>query len=242
MKNYIYPSLAVLAFLLSACTTPRQNTADLKAEIDAARSGHYGQAILHAEQSAEDLEVANNLLSNIEKDYYWNIDQKQQALNAARSAANHRLESEKEMCKWLTEAHSHNHRKGAKKADIQHHSVAYFATGSAKPFKTNDETISRIGHLLNEHPEATATITATTDTVGKPANNQALSERRAEAVAQRLVERGARPNQLFVKATGEATGPDNTPNQENRVAIVTTSAIVSALQIQEGYIDCPNLK
>ena len=77
MKNYIHPSLALLAFLLAACTTPKQNTADLKAEIDAARSGHYGQAMLHAEQSAKDLEAANNTLSHLENDYYWNINEKQ---------------------------------------------------------------------------------------------------------------------------------------------------------------------
>ena len=237
MKNYIYPSLAALAFLLTACTTPKQNTADLKAEIDAARSGHYGQAMLHAEQSEEDLEVANNILNHLEHDHYWNIDEKQKALNAARSAAHHRLESEKEMCQWLTEVHSHNHSKAAKKAGKkQHHSVAYFATGSAEPFKTKDEAISRIGRWLNEHPDATATITATTDTVGKPNSNQALSERRANAVAERLVASGAKPNQLIVKATGESTGPDNTPNQKNRVVNVTTS------QSQDGYLDCPNLK
>ncbi len=39
---------------------------------------------------------------------------------------------------------------------------------------------------------------------------------------ERLVASGAKPNQLIVKATGEATGPDNTPNQENRVVTVTT--------------------
>jgi len=237
MKNYIHPSLALLAFLLAACTTPKQNnTADLKAEIDAARSGHYGQAMLHAEQSAKDLEAANNMLSHLENDYYWNINDKQKALNAAKSAAHHRLESEKEMCQWLTEVHSHNHYKGAKKARKKHHSVAYFETGSAEPFKTRDEAISRIGHWLKEHPDATATITASTDTVGKPDYNQALSERRAKAVMERLVASGAKPNQLIVKAMGEATGPDNTPNQKNRVVNVTTS------QSQDGYLDCPNLK
>lgn len=155
MKIYIYLSLAVLVLFLTACTTPRINTADLKAEIDAARSGHYGQAMLHAELSEKDLEVANNILGHLENGYYWNINEIQTALNAARSAAYHRLQSEKAMCQWLTEAHRHNQRK-----DKIHHSVAYFKTGSAVPFKTKDETISKVGRWLKAHPHATATITA----------------------------------------------------------------------------------
>lgn len=230
MKKYICLPLAVLALFISACTTPRQNTADLKAEIDAARSGHYGQAMLHAELSEEDLEVANTILSHFENDYYWNIDEKKQALDAARSAAHHRYQSEKEMCQWLTEVHTQNHHT----TEATHHSVAYFKSGSAVPFKIKDETISKVGRWLNAHPDATATVTASTDTVGRPDYNQDLSEKRAKAVIERLVENGARPNQLVIKAIGEAPGPDNMPNQENRVAIVITSHHV--------YIDCPNIK
>ena len=228
MKKYIHLPLAVLVLSLVACTTPRMNTADLKAEIDASRSGHYGQAMLHAELSEEDLEVANNILDHLEKDHYWNINEMQTALNAARSAAHHRLESEKAMCQWLTEAHSHNHHKGK-----IHHSVAYFETGSTVPFKTKDETINKVGRWLKAHPNATATITASTDTVGRPDYNQHLSEERAQTVVQRLVANGASPNQLIVKAMGEAAGTDDTPNQEHRVVTITA---------HDGYIDCPHMK
>lgn len=230
MKKYIYLPLAALVFFLTACTTTRMTTADLKAEIDAARSGHYGQAMLHAELSEEDLEEANNILDHLENDYYWNINEKQKALDAARSAAHHRLESEKEMCKWLTEVHGHNHHK----AEATHHSVAYFETGSAIPYKTKDETINEMGRWLEAHPDATVTVTASTDTVGNPAYNQDLSEKRARTVAQRLVANGARPNQLIIKAVGEAAGADNTPNQENRVVMITTA--------HPAYVDCPNVK
>lgn len=229
-KNNIYLPLAVLALLLTACATPRIDTTDLKSEINAARAGHYGQAILHAELSHEELETANEILEHIEKKHYWNIDEKQKGIDAARAAARHRLDSEKEMCKWLTEVHSPNHHK----AETTHHTVAHFHSGSAVPFKIEDESIARVGRWLQEHPEATAIVTASTDTVGKPESNLALSENRANAIVQRLVKEGARTSQLTIKAHGEVTGPDNTPNQKHRTAVITTT--------HSTYIDCPKLK
>lgn len=230
MHKHIYFSLATLSILLVACSTPKISTEDLKAEIDAARAGSYGQAMLHMEMSEEELEEANEILDHLEKGHYWNIDEKQKALDAAKSAAQHRIESERKMCQWLTEVHSRNHHK----AEAVHDSVAYFKTGSAIPFKTKDESISRLGRWLSEHPDATAIVTASTDTVGSPTSNQDLSEKRANSVKQLLIENGARPNQLIIKAIGEAVGPDNTPNQEDRVAIVITS--------HPNYKDCSNLK
>lgn len=134
------------------------------------------------------------------------------------------------MCQWLTEVHGQNHHK----AEAIHDTVAYFKTGSAVPFKTKDDSIIRMGRWLEAHPDATAMVTASTDTVGKPAYNQDLSEKRADAVIQRLVANGARLNQLTIRAMGEVIGPDNAPDQENRVAIVITT--------HPNYIDCPNVK
>lgn len=229
-KKYFYLPLAALALSLTACTNSKMDTSDLKAEIDASRAGHYGQAMLHEEMSEEDLEVANNILGHLERDHYWNINEKQRALDAAKSATQHRLASEKEMCLWLTEVHGPNHHK----VEAIHETVAYFKTGSAVPFKVKDAAIEHIGHWLHHHPDATAAITASTDTVGKPAYNQALSERRANAVTQLLISKGAKPNQLQASAIGEAHGPDNTADQSHRVAIVITG--------HPDYMDCANLK
>lgn len=71
MKKHIYLPLVALAFFLTACATPKMNTEDLKAEIDAARSGHYGRAMLHEELSEEDLETSNTILGHLEKNHYW---------------------------------------------------------------------------------------------------------------------------------------------------------------------------
>jgi len=212
-KNNIYIPLAVLAISLTACSTPKKDVAGLSAEIDAASKGHYGQAQLHASMAEKELKTANHVLKHWQNDYYWNIDESQKALNAAKSAAEHTLASEKEYCQWLTEVHSKNHHEH----ENIHETVAYFKTASDVPFKTKEDTISHIGHFLHEHPDATATVTATTDTVGKPAYNQDLSERRARTVSNMLVKQGANPSQLTVKATGEAHGPDNTADQSETV-------------------------
>lgn len=229
MKNNYLP-LAVLAVSLTACTTPKHDTTDLKAEIDASMAGHYGQSMLHEELAEEHLEDANNVLDHWQKDHYWNIDEKQKALDAAKQAAHHRLESEKEMCQWLTEVHAHNHHH----AEAVHETAAYFKTGSAVPFKTNEGSIASLGRYLQSHPDATATVTASADTVGKSASNQALSQNRADVVTQLLVNHGAKMTQLKISSMGEADGPDNTPNQNHRIVTISTE--------HPNYIDCPNLK
>lgn len=231
-KETIYLPLAVLALSLTACSTPKKDVAGLGAEIDAAAAakGHYAQALRHEEMAQDNLEVANHVLKHWQKDYYWNIDDKQKALDAAKAAADHTQASEKEMCLWLTEVHSQNHHHH----EAIHETVAYFKSGSDVAYKTKDETISHVAHYLHSHPDATATITASTDTVGKPAYNQKLSERRAQAVSKLLIAQGAGAAQLTSKAIGEAQGPDNTADQSHRVAIVITA--------HPDYIDCPNVK
>ena len=230
MNKAIYLPFALLAVALTACTTPKQDGTDLKAQIDASTTGHYGQAMLHEDIAEDKRAEANHILGHIEKGHYWNINEKQQGLDAASLSAKHRLESEKELCLWLTEAHGPNHHK----VEQIHQTAAYFKTGSSVPFKTNDESLNSLGHYLQSHPDATASVTASADTVGKSLSNQKLSESRANAVSQLLIKYGARPTQLLLKATGEGAGPDNTPNQDYRIATISTT--------HPHYSDCHNLK
>ncbi|MEQ1621504.1 MAG: OmpA family protein [Methylococcales bacterium] len=228
--RYICLPLVVLAASLVGCATPKKDTSALKSEIDAAYSGHYGQSLRHEELAEEKLKTANRILKHWEKDYYWNIDEQQKALDAAKEAAHHRLESEKELCQWLTEVHGPNHHQHE---DV-HHVAAYFKTGIATPFKINDVGIGHIGHYLHEHPDAKADLIASADTVGSSTSNQHLSDKRAESVKKLLIEHGAKAEQLNIKSIGEGPGPDKTPNQENRIVTISTT--------HPSYIDCPNLK
>ncbi|PPD22100.1 MAG: flagellar motor protein MotB [Methylomonas sp.] len=218
-KHHIYLPLAILATSLTACSTARQDPSTLKAAIDASMAGHYGQAVLHLEEATEALEDANDILKHQINGHYWNINETQKGLDAAKSAAAHRLESEKHMCEWLKEVHAHNHHQQQQQETV-HKAVAYFATGSAEPFKTEHTTLSHIGEFLHHHSDARATVTASTDTVGNPAANQALSEKRARTVANILIKHGASAPQISTEAVGEASGPDNLANQGHRVAVV----------------------
>lgn len=229
-KQCIYLSFAALVTALVACTPPEKDVPGLTSGIDAAVAGHYGQSVYHEELAEEKLEKANRVLKHWKKDHYWNIDERQKALDAAQGAAKHRIASEKEMCQWLTSVHSQNHHQ----AEATQQTAAYFKTGSAIPYQTNDRDITNLGKYLEHHPDSTADVMAYTDTVGDSKNNQALSERRGATVSQMLIEKGAKPEQLRITALGEAQGPDNSPDQQHRTVAIST--------IHPTYIDCPDLK
>ena len=228
-KQFIYLLCAVLVSVLAACTPPAKDIPGLTSEIDAATTGHYGQSIHHEQLAEEKLEESNKVLEHWKNGYYWNIDERQKAMDAAREAAQHRLASEKELCQWLIDVHGKDHHDGSAQSV-----AAYFKTGSATPYKTDDHVISVVGKFLGTHPDATADVTGYTDTVGSSASNQQLAERRAATVAEMLNEYGAKMEQLHIKAMGEAHGPDNTPDQQHRT--------VTIVALQTGFAHCSELK
>lgn len=229
-RQCIYLPCAVLVTALAGCTPPHKDIPVLTSEIDAVTAGHYGQSIYHEELAEEALEDANNVLDHWKNDEYWNIEEGQKAIDAAREAAKHRFESEKALCRWLTAVHSPNHHL----SEVAEHAAAYFKTGSDVPYKTEQAEIATLGSYLQSHPDASADVTAYTDTVGSTQSNQNLAERRAATVSQLLVQQGARPEQLRVKSVGEADGPDNTPNQHHRVVMMSS--------VHPDYQDCAGLK
>ncbi|WP_333874915.1 hypothetical protein [Methylobacter sp.] len=80
------------------------------------------------EMAEKKLEEANKSLAQWKSDYYWYINDQQKAIDAAQAAAQHRHESEKEMCQWLTQVHSQNHlQDGPVSAQ---HTAVFFADGS----------------------------------------------------------------------------------------------------------------
>jgi OOP family OmpA-OmpF porin len=63
-----------------------------------------------------------------------------------------------------------------------------FDTGSHSILPESTPTLKEIGEMLRQHPDLRLRIEGHTDNVGDAASNQALSERRAEAVRQYLSE------------------------------------------------------
>lgn len=229
-RQIIYLPGALLIAVLAGCTPPHKDIPLLTSEIDAVVAGHYGQSILHEELAEEKLEEAGNILGHWQNDHYWNIEEGQKAVDAAREAAQHRFESEKALCRWLTAVHGPNHHP----SEVAQHAAAYFRTGSDVPYNTDHHEIAVLGKYLQTHPDASADVTAYTDTVGSVASNQNLAERRAATVIRLLIQQGANPQQLHSKSVGEADGPDNTPNQEHRVVMMST--------VHPDYKDCAGLQ
>lgn len=232
-KQFNTVLFAAVISSLSACTSaPPKDVSGLEAAIAAANAGHYRQSLHHEELANEYLEDANIILEHWKQDHYWNIDEAQQAKEAALAAAKHRHESEVELCQWLTQVHGENHATDALVS--QQHATVYFKTGSATPYQVEQHEIEILGKYLAENPSIRAEVIAYADTVGSSSSNATLAKNRANFVARKLVERGANPSQLQLKPMGEAQGPDNTHEQNHRVVTVRT--------IHPGYADCANLK
>jgi Outer membrane protein and related peptidoglycan-associated (lipo)proteins len=65
----------------------------------------------------------------------------------------------------------------------------YFAFGTATIDPISDRALAGLARALADHPEWKFTVEGHTDSVGTASANQALSQRRAEAVRARLAER-----------------------------------------------------
>jgi OOP family OmpA-OmpF porin len=97
----------------------------------------------------------------------------------------------------------------------------YFDTGSDAIRQESAPTLKEIGTMLKDHPELKLTIEGHTDNVGKPESNQALSEKRAAAVRQYLIDNyQVDAARLEAKGLGQTkpVGPNDTAEgrQQNR--------------------------
>ena len=97
----------------------------------------------------------------------------------------------------------------------------YFDTGSDRIRPESTPTLKEIGAMLKDHPELKLTIEGHTDNVGSAASNQALSEKRAAAVRQFLIDSyQVDAARLEAKGLGQSkpAGSNDTPEgrQNNR--------------------------
>jgi outer membrane protein OmpA-like peptidoglycan-associated protein len=81
----------------------------------------------------------------------------------------------------------------------------YFAFNSAHLAPASDQAIATLAGILARHPDWSATLEGHTDSIGSAAANQALSERRVQAVRARLVDQHqVTPARLRVAGYGAA--------------------------------------
>jgi outer membrane protein OmpA-like peptidoglycan-associated protein len=80
-----------------------------------------------------------------------------------------------------------------------------FDTGKAVLKPGAYTTVDRLAHVLNSSHGSHVVIEGHTDSMGSDANNQALSQRRAQAVESALLERGVSASQISSVGKGETT-------------------------------------
>jgi outer membrane protein OmpA-like peptidoglycan-associated protein len=78
-----------------------------------------------------------------------------------------------------------------------------FATDSAQLNTTDTTILDQAANALREQPNVPYIVAGHTDSVGDAAYNQGLSERRADSVANYLVQSGVSASQLSVVGYGE---------------------------------------
>lgn len=79
-----------------------------------------------------------------------------------------------------------------------------FVTDSARLTRDGRRVVREAAEVLDEHPEVEVRIEGHTDSLGTSRHNQRLSERRAEAVLDELVELGVDRDRLTSKGFGES--------------------------------------
>ena len=83
-----------------------------------------------------------------------------------------------------------------------------------------ERTLTQVARFLNEYPERSVMIEGFTDSVGSEEYNRELSEKRAQAVKQELVDSGMKGQRIKTRGYGEeypvATNDSEAGRQENR--------------------------
>jgi outer membrane protein OmpA-like peptidoglycan-associated protein/tetratricopeptide (TPR) repeat protein len=92
----------------------------------------------------------------------------------------------------------------------------FFATGSAQLLDASQQELNRLHRLLTDNPNMRIRINGHTDDVGSEANNQVLSENRARAVYEYLIEEGIEKERLSYKGFGESQPIADNDTEEGR--------------------------
>lgn len=158
----------------------------------------YEVAVLNARQDQ---------LAKIEKEQQMLLAdlQREEALKAERMAQKARKEAEEArrrselLATQLSELEAEQTERGLV---VNLQNVLFdFGTASIKPGSA--ENLAKLYRFLIEYPERKILIEGFTDSVGPENVNKKLSEQRAQAVKQVLVESGIAPNRIMTRGYGE---------------------------------------
>ena len=92
----------------------------------------------------------------------------------------------------------------------------FFATNKTRILSRSEESLNDLYMYLARNPKVRIKIVGHTDSVGKDEANQKLSDGRANAVMQDLIERGIAPERLQAEGRGETQPVDTNDTEEGR--------------------------
>jgi len=209
MKKAI--TIGAAALLLAACTTTDPYTGEERTShaTEGALIGAIGGAIIGALTNTSDGDqMARNALIGA-------------GIGALAGAAigDYQDQQEAELRREL-EGTGVQVRRNGDNIDLIMPSHITFDTDSDRISPDFRETLRDVARVLREFDKTYIYIDGHTDTTGSREYNYDLSERRAEAVAERLIRRNVLPGRLIVRGFGETdpivrTG-DNVNEPENR--------------------------
>jgi OOP family OmpA-OmpF porin len=102
-----------------------------------------------------------------------------------------------------------------------------FAFGSARPTTESESTLDEIAAALNAHPKATIRVESHTDSVGTPEANLNLSQARADAIKNELVDRGVDAGRIETAGMGQELPVASNDTPEGRAANRRTEIVVT---------------
>ena len=92
----------------------------------------------------------------------------------------------------------------------------FFATNKTRILPTSEQALNDLYMFLARNPQVTIRIIGHTDSVGKDAANQILSDGRANAVMKDLIERGIAAERMQAEGRGETQHIDTNDTEEGR--------------------------
>ncbi|OMO32499.1 hypothetical protein BH582_09915 [Vibrio sp. 10N.222.47.A9] len=95
------------------------------------------------------------------------------------------------------------------------------------------DQLTETSSVLNSHPQAQAVVVGHTDSTGSALYNQNLSEHRAQAVVNKLIELGATPAQLKSRGEGESQPVADNNTAEGRAENRRVEITIPNFQFQE---------
>ncbi|WP_299687798.1 OmpA family protein [uncultured Vibrio sp.] len=95
------------------------------------------------------------------------------------------------------------------------------------------DQLIEMSSILNLYPQAQAKVVGHTDSTGSALYNQNLSERRAQAVVNKLIELGATPTQLEWRGKGESQPIADNNTAEGRAKNCRVEITIPSFQFQD---------